>query len=121
MNTKALPPPSEVQPHAPDPNVPQLLQLEGALKPYTPPVPTNNMQQDSNVPNFDLMAIVSEFEGADDDQLMLAATQIESTSTLTKTTIMKKNCPKLPPAPTQTFTNCSFGNIGTLNIHIHKH
>ena len=90
------------------------------MKPYTPPVQTNNMQQDSNLPDLDLMAIVSEFEGVNDDQLMLAATQVEST-TLTKTTIMKKNSPKLPPAPTPTFTNCSFGNIGTLNIHNHKH
>ena len=115
---KAITAPPEPQPHALDPNVPQL-PLEGALQPFTPPVKD---QQENSTPDFNLMVIVLEFEGVD-DQLMLAATQIESanTSSITKMAIMRKNSPKLPPAPTPTCTNCSFGNIGTLNIHIHKH
>ena len=97
---KAITAPPEPQPHALDPNVPQLLPLEGVLQPYTPPVKD---QQENNTLDFDLMAIVVEFEGVDDDQLMLAATQIESanTSSITKMSIMRKNSPKLPPAQLQ--------------------
>ena len=58
--------------HALDPNVAQLVPLDGALKPYTPPV----VQQSSNTPDFDLMTLVSEFEGIADDQLILASTQV---------------------------------------------
>ena len=127
QSVPALPPPPakkqknmDPPPHALDPNIPQLVPLESALQPYTPP--PQNIQPEVNTPDFDLMEIVSEFEGVNDDQLVPVATQIEnaSTTSLTKAAIMKKNSPKLPPL-TPTFNNCTFGNIGTLNIHIHKH
>ena len=57
-----------------------------------------------------------------DQDLILATTQSEETfenpistvnvTTTSNTSVMKKM------TPTTTFTNCSFGSIGTLNIHI---
>ena len=61
--TPALPEPTnkiqtvpEFPSHALDPNVPQILPLESALKPYTPPTVNKTS---SNTPDFDLMALVS--------------------------------------------------------------
>ena len=52
-----------------------------------------------------------------EQQMVLAATQVEQS--ITKSAIFKKSQP--PITPQQTFQNCTFGNISTLNIHIHKH
>ena len=68
------------------------------------------------------MQILNEMQQDDtgDQELVLAATQVENTSvtSTTKTAVVKKSSPKLPLS--NTFNNCSFGPIGTLNIHIHK-
>ena len=65
----------EVQPHALDPTIPQILPLTDALAPYTPPVQnTNNQQQEYN---FDLMSMLSDLDEVDANQLVLAATQVK--------------------------------------------
>ena len=51
-----------------------------------------------------------------DQQMVLAATQVEQT--YKKTALTKKNGKGIPAQ--LTFQNRSFSNIGTLNIHIHK-
>ena len=79
------------------------------LQPDPNPVEVTNAQQ---VPSFDLLSLLSEVE-ATDDELVLAASQVESAQTSTKSAVMKKNT--LPN--NQTFTNCT---IGSINIHIHK-
>ena len=55
----------------------------------------------------------------DDDQLLMAPQQIEKEHTKVTNTIMKKN-PTNQNAIQHTFQNWIFGNVGTLNIHIHK-
>ena len=100
-------------------NSKSLVPLDSAITPYHPA--KNNEDTD-----FDLMALLADVENEiPDDKLVLAATQCEEASfgqsnkmapiSTTTTTVMKRIS---HPAPT--FTNCSFGNIGTLNIHIHK-
>ena len=68
------------------------------------------------------MELLQEFKEGDvfEDQMVVPASQVESSmmTTFTKTAIIKKT-PSTNAQPT-TFTNCSFGNIGTLNIHTHK-
>ena len=105
------------EPHALDPTVPRLLPLESALVLYTPPQPQNA----TDVADFDLAKILEDFQNDNNDDILMAASQnISQASTTTMTTaVIKRNSPKIP-MPQQTFTNCSFGNIGTLNIHIHK-
>ena len=107
----------EIQPHAIDRAIKNIVNLETALVPLgTPPkVP------ESEDFNFDLSEIIKEFEGKNDDDkaLVLAATQIENQVTTMKTAVYKRGSPQQKQFPT--FTNCKFGNIGTLNIHIHKH
>ena len=83
-------------------------------------------QKGNNTPDFDLMSILTDVENEIlDEELVLAATQCEAASfeqnknvmpvTTTMTTMMRKIT-----NPTPTFSNCSFGSIGTLDIHIHK-
>ena len=104
-----------------------LVPIENAVTPYQPPE-----LQDS--PNFDLMSLIQEVQNDElsDDQLLLAATQCEAqvpqlqeniiptapftTNTTTSTTAVMRKVTN----PTPTFTNCTFGTIGTLNIHVHK-
>ena len=95
-----------------------LVPLENAVVPYQPP------PKFSDSPNFDLMALIDEAEKEElsDQELLMAATQCESVvtpeinNTMKTRTVMKKT-----PQPPPTFSGCTFGSIGTLNIHIHKH
>ena len=94
-----------------------MLSLDSALVPYQP---NEKIQQDDTNQdfNFDLLQLITDAEN--DPELVLAATQIENSETNTtkfKTTMMTKcNSPRKP----QVFSGCTFGNIGTLNIHIHR-
>ena len=85
------------------------------LEPYKPP--TANSEQEEY--DFDILNIINDLD--DDQQLVLAATQMESNyqHSVTKSVIAKKSSPKKATMPT--FAGCTFGSIGTLNIHIHKH
>ena len=66
---------------------------------------------------FDLMNILSDLDDDQfDNQMVLAVTQVEQN--FSKTAIMKKTQPN--QILNLTFQNCTFGNIGTLNIHVHK-
>ena len=68
----------------------------------------------------DLFEILSEFNAnnkENENQMVLAATQVEQNFSR-NTAIMQKMGPQI--AQPQTFQNCTFGNIGTINIHIHK-
>ena len=97
--------------HALDPSNNNILPLDGALVPYEGP--NQDLMETSG---FDLGNILNKFSDSDqlEEQMVLAATQVEQN--MKETAIMKKN----GPVP-QAFNNCTFGNIGTLNIHIHKH
>ena len=102
-------------------NTTSLIPLDNAIVPYQPP-------KNNETPHFDLMSLLADVENkVPDEDLVLAATQCEEASlalplknttpvSTTNTTVMKR---VNNPAPT--FTNCTFGSIGTLNIHIHKH
>ena len=105
-------------------NSKDLIPLENAITPYQPPV-------SADTTNLDLMALIADVQSEEipDEELVLAATQCESemlptsqmllpvtTTSTSATTVMRKIT-----NPTPTFTNCTFGTIGTLNIHIHKH
>ena len=65
------------------------------------------------------ISLLSDMEEVDDNQLVLAATEVENqnVSSVSKTAVVKKNSPKIPLS---TFNGYTFGSIGTLNIHIHK-
>lgn len=95
--------------------------LQEALVPY------NQQPQENENPLADI-DFLDFMNDSNEDEMIMAANQVEKfltsnqvqkTLTTTSTTVVKKNSPKLPP-PT-TFTNCTFGNIGTLNIHVHKY
>lgn len=130
-----LPPPVNVpQLHALDPRNKNILPVKNALVPFNPtanqatapkpasvstPPETNAAQNDINI--LDLLC--SDMDNDNENQaLSIAAQQIEAqlsannTTSMSKTAVMKQVKP-----PVTTFTGCSFGNIGTLNIHIHKH
>ena len=109
--------PAIVEKHALGPTVQNALLLDTALVPYTKSM-QENTSQDNTSEDFDLMSILAEFQdpNVSDDQMVLAATQVEKT--ITKTSVVKKNVPQMPPS--HTFQNCTIGSIGTLNIHIHK-
>ena len=87
LTIKSVPEVAVLEPHALDPNVPKILPPESALIPYQKPDTPNQ----ENVINdgFDLMNILAEFDAPDDDQLMMAMTQIEKENTKATTTIMK--------------------------------
>ena len=125
--TPATPPPAKrMLTESPKIQSNELVPLENAITPYQPQPKINDS------PNFDLMALIAEVENDElpDDQLLLAASQCEAqlpptmnnlmpitTTTASSTTAVMKRISN----PTPTFTNCTFGTIGTLNIHIHKH
>lgn len=145
---QALPPPASLQPfavphapnlpaivpaqvdqnnlplHALDPANNNILPLDNALVPYdgnpkqpNAPVPTNE-----DVDYLELLC--ADMNDDDENQaLTLAAEQIEQQMSLNTTTSTKctTNTALMKKAPVTTFTGCTFGNIGTLNIHIHKH
>ena len=91
--------------HALDPRNKNILHLESAPVPCTSPV-QNNYENAQNTPlDLDLIQVVSE---TDDDQLIMAATQMESNynnaNMTTKTNmIAKKNSPNKKTAPNSRF------------------
>lgn len=66
------------------------------------------------IQDFDFLDFMADAET--DQDIVMAANQMETMMANSTTTVMKKTNPKSSTA----FTNCTFGNIGTLNIHIHK-
>ena len=104
----------------------ELIPLENAIVPYQPPVPVND------TPDFDLMSLITEVEndGIPDEELLVMVTQCEQSVTpvnqnaviptmaSNKTAVMRRSTTS---CPSQTFTGCTFGSVGTINIHIHKH
>ena len=103
--------------HAMDPKNNQIVDLNNALETYVPPT---RQSTPSGSPNFDILQLMSDLEG--DNDIMLAASQYEqssnSTTTTSKTAVVQKK--SSPRVPMPMFAGCRFGNIGTLNIHIHK-
>ena len=96
---------------------------ENAMVPYNPIPQNNTSATTNNSPKFDLMEILSDtLDEVNDADLVMAASQCEKAlvpvtnimTTSSNTAVMKRNNPQT------TFTNCTFGSIGTLNIHIHK-
>lgn len=101
---------SVVEPHALHPA------LHSALVPYQPPIQANNVQ---NVPDIDLQALLQEFHNEpDDDAMIIAAAQVDTDNSTTKALVKKTSSPHIQPK--DLFQNCSFNNVGTINIHIHK-
>ena len=92
-------------------------QSETALVLYHPP-------ESENSANFDLMQLITDtIDEVNDEDLVLAANECEGAimpmenkvvSKISNTTVMMKT------TPTPTFSNCTFGTITNLNIHIHK-
>lgn len=91
--------------------------MQNAVVPYQAPT----MSGASN--DIDFLDLLCEMENDDENQaLSIAAQQIEqqlcttagTTTTTSNTSLMQKK------TPVTTFMGCTFGNIGTLNIHIHK-
>ena len=104
----------ENETHALHPTGTNLLPLESALQPYN----TNQNAPDDEY-NFDLLDIIND---VNDDQLMIAATQMEQDYdkkvTSSTTAVIKKNqTSDNHPSP---FANCKIGSIGTININIYK-
>ena len=112
-------PPIQNIPATPSPQkqIKELIPLENAIAPYQPP-------KNDNSPSFDLMQLIADVEKEEipDCELLLAATQCEQsvmtpdTNNTTRTTSVMKRANN----PVPTFSGCTFGPIGTLNIHIHK-
>lgn len=101
-----------------------ILPLEKALVPYNSTTGNNTEGKDSGAPDFNFLEMLCTDMNDEDENnaLTLAAQQVENqlygsttTTTTSKTALMTKK------TPVTTFSGCSFGNIGTLNIHIHKH
>lgn len=124
-----IPPPrNDNQVHALDPQNNNILPLENALVPYNPNEKKENPAHgEEAAPDIDYLEMLCEMENDDENQaLTMAVQQIEeqmaanmssnTTTTSTKALMTKKNLTTGP-----TFSGCKFGNIGTLNIHIHKH
>ena len=99
-----------------------ILPREDAVVPYNP----QQKEETDNTANFDLMELLSEtMQDVNDEELVLAATQCEAslaskTPTTTQNVIAQNTAVMKKVTPMSTFTNCSFGSIGTLNIHVHK-
>ena len=81
------------------------------------PTTSERENQTEQEPSFDLMKIPAEFEGTDED-IVMAATQFKTSIQTNKVAIMKKPTPA--STATNPFNNCTFGNIGSINVHIHK-
>lgn len=107
-------PPKGPEAHALDPSN-NVLPLDSALVPYNP---------QNDVVDIDFMDFVADNE--DDEALFNLAADVErqlqqqppATSATNNNTMMQKSTSNALTMPT--FQGCSFGNIGTLNIHIHK-
>ena len=116
------PPPQQAVIQLPKSPEKNLIPFQNAIVPYEPQVKPNAED------DFDLMALIAEVENEElpDEELVLAATQCEKSiesahvtlTTMTKTAVMKRSTTSYPNT---TFTGCTFGSIGTINIHIHKH
>ena len=95
-----------------------------AIVPYEPNFQNDNSSVPAEQDDFDLMELIAEVQNDPDDDLIMAATQVEEE--INKENLIKKSTTALvkrPSPPHQiapTFNNCKFSNIGTLNIHIHK-
>ena len=85
---------NQSQPHALDPNIPQLVPLDSALVPYEPSNKENTAAKEFH-PSFDLMSSLAELDAPNDDQLVLAASQIENQSTKKSTMLRKQQNPLL--------------------------
>ena len=110
---------STPQLHALHPANKNILPLDGTLAPYQ-----NDQEAPVNdVTDFDLMQIVAEIQEDEsgDNDLLLVATQYEnSVRTETKTTMMAKK--RMSPRKlNHAFSGYTFGSVGTIKIHIHKH
>lgn len=85
--------------------------------PYQPPAQARNESEPEI--DCDLQAMLQEFKNANDDQdLLVASAQYETQNVKASKAVMKKN--ENPKMLQHTFQNCTFGNIGSINIHIHK-
>lgn len=94
----------------------QLVPLQSALVPYQPP---QQAQQNQDLPDIDLQALLHEFENdTTDDAMIIAATQVECENSTTTAVMKKTSSPCIQPK--ELFQNCSFNNVRTINIHIHK-
>ena len=69
------------------------------------------------------MEIVAEIQNdmEGDNEILLAATQYENTNANATITTMMAKKKMSPRKPVPTFARCTFGSVGTINIHIHKH
>ena len=91
-----------------------LAPLENAVQPYV------DQQVKEDDVNFDLMEIINE---VNDEELMLAATQMETEyqthKSTSKTAVIRKQAgpPEMAASP---FAHCRIGSIGTININIYK-
>lgn len=107
--------------HAVDPSNKDV-PLENALVPFKP---RQNQKENSTLQpaaDVDFLDLLCDMEDDDENRaLTLAAEQVEAqmygknTTTTHTTALMTQKKPTVT-----TFTGCTFGNIGTLNIHIHK-
>ena len=96
-----------------------ILLLESVLVPYEKP---QNHCAPSNY-DFDILELLADVD-TDDNELIMAATQVEAQyqdekQTKKSTSLMARRMS--PKKPNTGFTGCKFGNVGTINIHIHKH
>lgn len=112
-----------LQPHALDP-ANNILPLQNALVPVSSGRSHNddrnddtNTNKENDILDIDLLEFLADNNG--DNEIMMAANQMESMLAKSNTTIVKKSGTK--PTSQPTFNNCTFGNIGVINIHIHKH
>ena len=90
------------------------------------PYKANLDKNDTVNEDFDLMKLLADVQNDNNDDLVLAAMQVEKqmlTSTITTITrsLIKKMSPPCPtPINTPTFSNCSFGPGTTFSTTISK-
>ena len=92
---------------------------------YSPAVPSHAENDSENTtpaePNFDLLQIFADCEEKESKMMLTQYKEQVNTNnksaTSSKTLVTKKSFPKKSPA----FTSCSFGSVGSINIHFHKH
>ena len=116
LKTLQIAAPSIPENHAFDLVNKNILPLGSALELYYP-LPTDSQ---SNECNFGILQLISMSPNLMMISSLLLHRYAETTANMTKTSVMAK---KTLPNKNQmsTFSGCKFGNIGTLNIHIHKH
>lgn len=122
-----LPPPvlnqevkEPLQPHALDSQNNNILPLETALVPFNPAA--NNANKEAPPQDIDYLEMLCDLDDENENQaLMLAAQQVEAQMAGTTRMTTSKTAIQSKKPTVTTFTSCTFGNVGTLNIHIHKH